>query len=42
MYVSMEDSYKDVNEQWLIDFVTDKDRIIILWELTNYLWINDF
>lgn len=30
MYVAMEDSYKDVNEQWLIDFVTDKDRILIL------------
>ena len=30
MYVSMEDSYKDVNEQWLIDFVTDNDKIMIL------------
>jgi len=30
MYVSMEDSYKDVNDQWLIDFVTNNDRIMIL------------
>jgi len=30
MYVWMEDSYKDVNEQWMADFVTDKDTIIPL------------
>lgn len=27
MYVGMEDSYKDVNENWLVDFVTSKDII---------------
>mgnify|MGYP004002672143 CR=1 FL=1 len=27
MYVYMEDSHKDVNNQWLADFVTDKDTI---------------
>lgn len=30
MYVGMEDSYKDVNENWLVDFVTSKDVIIKL------------
>lgn len=30
MYVYMQDSYKDVNEQWMVDFVTDKDTIIPL------------
>jgi len=30
MYVWMEDTYKDVNGQWLVDFVTDKDIIIPL------------
>lgn len=27
MYVAMEDTYKDVNDQWLIYFVTPKDKI---------------
>jgi hypothetical protein len=27
MYVGMEDTYKDVNDNWLIDFVTPTDRI---------------
>ena len=27
MYVGMEDTYKDVNGNWLIDFVTSKDII---------------
>ena len=27
MYVYMEDSYKDATDQWLTDFVTDKDTI---------------
>jgi hypothetical protein len=30
MYVWMEDTYKDVNNQWQVDFVTDKDHIIKL------------
>ncbi len=30
MYVYMEDSYKDSTDQWLADFVTDKDTIHIL------------
>ena len=30
MYVYMEDSHKDVNNQWLADFVTDKDKILPL------------
>ena len=30
MYVGMEDSYKDVNDNWLVDFVTDKDIVIKL------------
>ena len=28
MYVYMEDSHKDAQDQWLVDFVTDKDKII--------------
>jgi len=27
MYVYMEDSYKDATDQWLADFVTDKDTV---------------
>lgn len=27
MYVGMEDSYKDVNDNWLVDFVTQTDKI---------------
>lgn len=27
MYVGMEDTYKDVQDQWLVDFVTAKDII---------------
>jgi len=30
MYVWMEDTYQDVNGQWLADFVTDKDKVIPL------------
>ncbi len=30
MYVYMEDSYKDVNENYLVEFVTDKDKIFPL------------
>lgn len=30
MYVYMEDSYRDVNNNWQVDFVTDKDTIIKL------------
>ena len=30
MYVWMEDTYRDVNDQWLAEFVTDKDIIIPL------------
>jgi hypothetical protein len=30
MYVYMEDTYKDATDQWLADFVTDKDKIIPL------------
>lgn len=27
MYVGMEDTYKDVNDHWLVDFVTGTDKI---------------
>jgi len=27
MYVAMEDTYRDVNNFWLVDFVTPKDKI---------------
>lgn len=30
MYVYMTDTYKDANDQWLVDFVTDKDKIHLL------------
>lgn len=30
MYVFMEDQYRDVNNQWIVDFVTDKDTVIPL------------
>jgi len=30
MYVYMEDTYKDATDQWLVDFVTDKDTITLL------------
>ncbi len=30
MYVYMEDSYKDSTDQWLADFVTDKDTIHLI------------
>jgi hypothetical protein len=30
MYVWMEDTYRDVNDQWLAEFVTDKDKVIPL------------
>lgn len=30
MYIWMEDTYKDVNGNWLVDFVTDKDIIHVL------------
>lgn len=30
MYVYMEDTYKDSTDQWLADFVTDKDTIHLL------------
>ena len=30
MYVYMEDTYKDATDQWLVDFVTDTDKITIL------------
>lgn len=30
MYIWMEDTYKDVNGNWLVDFVTDQDKIHLL------------
>ncbi len=30
MYIWMEDTYKDVNGNWLVDFVTDQDTIHLL------------
>jgi len=30
MYVYMQDTYKDATDQWLADFVTDKDTITLL------------
>jgi hypothetical protein len=30
MYVYMEDTYKDATDQWLVDFVTDEDNIVVL------------
>lgn len=30
MYVYMTDTYKDANNQWLVDFVTDKDKVHLI------------
>jgi hypothetical protein len=34
--VGMEDSYKDVNDNWLVDFVMSTDKITKLWKIFNF------
>lgn len=30
MYVGMEDSHKDVHDNWMVDFVTNKDNVTLI------------